>query len=377
MKTVTACAWVISPINAIQCLTAARHMEQILGIRLELHVFQYYPTQDSSLAHAVFDTINAILKSYDPSIPCHFIAHENHERDTGNIPSGGFIFYPHDVVGGFLKTLRRSSPKAKLVCYGDALGQFYERDVHLGLIGLKPAYLGARIKVAAKKMYGNFARTLIKTVDYAVLTIPVSQAPLPLRTKLLVPPKEIILSVVERIVSGHTQFGAYCQSLVDHAAAQGFDLYLFLTENMAEGGFISFDDEMSLYCEAIERHARPGSTILIKPHPGEQLDRGKSFAERLGSRYKILTLDSTYHRYPVELFLPFLRRAQVIGMFYPALSLKYLYNMDVAQPMDNALIDRYFAPAFRESYKNAIELNMLPLSRLSSWNGVDMLYNGA
>lgn len=63
-------------------------------------------------------------------------------------------------------------------------------------------------------------------------------------------------------------------------------------------------------------------------------------------------------------------------MFYPVLSLKYLYDMSVIQPMTNLVIEKYFASSLWDSYKNAIELNMAPLGRLENWDGKSLLYEG-
>ena len=139
---------------------------------------------------------------------------------------------------------------------------------------------------------------------------------------------------------------------------------------------MSFENEMDFYKDILEQNCPQGATIIVKPHPGEQIDRTKYFEEHLGKNYHFIKFDPSLKRYPIELFYDLLKECTVISMFYPVLSLKYLYDMSVIQPMTNLVIEKYFASSLWDSYKNAIELNMAPLGRLENWDGKSLLYEG-
>jgi hypothetical protein len=67
---------------------------------------------------------------------------------------------------------------------------------------------------------------------------------------------------------------------------------------------------------------------------------------------------------------------KVICMSSPILSLKYLYNIDVINPMNDVFIEKWFPEYMWNSYKNAMKIYMEPLKRLEFWNGKEILYSG-
>lgn len=277
-----------------------------------------------------------------------------------------YIFYAHDVVGNFLNLLKDKNVTAKTVCYGDALGQLFDKSTHLGLINKE-----GRIRSLLKRLKGDKDAQI---PDYAVLTIPVSQIKMNRRSKLIVPDRSLAQSVLEKCRTNIQVIAEYAKEL--KSSIKDKNSYLFMTENIAEGCFMSFENEMDFYKDILEQNCPQGATIIVKPHPGEQIDRTKYFEEHLGKNYHFIKFDPSLKRYPIELFYDLLKECTVISMFYPVLSLKYLYDMSVIQPMTNLVIEKYFASSLWDSYKNAIELNMAPLGRLENWDGKSLLYEG-
>ncbi len=90
----------------------------------------------------------------------------------------------------------------------------------------------------------------------------------------------------------------------------------------------------------------------------------------------MVEIDPRFKRYPIELAVRLVRECTVICMSYPRLSLKYLYDIDVIQPMDEAFIERWFPPRFWHSSKNSVALYEKPLERLSVWDGHNVLWSG-
>ena len=96
----------------------------------------------------------------------------------------------------------------------------------------------------------------------------------------------------------------------------------------------------------------------------------------LGDLYQVVELKKRFKRYPIELWKELVQTCTVICMSYPALSLKYLYDVDVIQPMDDRFIEKWFPEWTWASYKNASSLYMKPLEMLPTWNGADALWTG-
>lgn len=357
----TAAAWVISPVNAVQCLIAHYFFQKHMKQSIKLCIYNYYPTTNTEFSDEVFQIVKKIVACIDADIECHQIQLLE-DTDFGQFD---YIYYAHDVVGGFLNILKSQNPRAKTLCYGDSLGQYFKKEVHLGFL-------------AGKKHWKNFIKDFFKekspSADYAVLTIPVSQSKLPTKTTLLIPDHDLALSIFTQCANNFPDVLLYCKNMLAQAPKE--KSFLFLTENMAEGHFISIEREMDLYIDTIRQHCPIGSFILVKPHPGEQIDRVALFQQALGKDYIFQKFDPSLKRVPIEFFKPLVSEFKVIGKFYPSLSLKYLYDIDVIQPFSAKIIEEYFEEKFWASYKNAVDLNMIPLKRLQNWDGKSLLYNG-
>lgn len=378
-NTLTAIGHILSPINAIAALCARAHLETRFGRAVRLHLAYYNPSDDSELVEGMYTVIEAMLTRFDnitlsrldtvDGDAAHIIASLGASL---NVRQADFILYAHDVVTPWPQSLAKAYPTAKTVCYGDALGQFFTRhdlpvsSPHGGHLGRLWRYLrGPKAKAP------QAAPVFLPKILAAIL--PVAQKPLPASVQLMVPDKDSVATTLHLCALSCVDLQNYCTAL---ATEFGSDATLFLTENMAEGQFISFDDEMRFYTDTILRNCAPGSTIIIKPHADETQARIFAFREMLGGVFTIKQIDKKYARYPVELFLPLLQKCSVIGMYYPVLSLKYLYDIDVIQPLDARTIEKYFPRAVWASYKTAILLNMQPLAQLGGWNGISLLYNG-
>lgn len=383
----SAIAWVMSPINVLQCIIAHKHLQTELGLKINLKLFYHYPTLDNGLAEEIYSVVKDIAKSADESVECILVTY-NQADDQSYISSississiaisPDYLFYAHDVVGVLLDTLISLYGSAKLVCYGDALGQFFKREVHLGYLSQDRFLTKAKQYLRSflgKEGQGPYKKT--PDPEYAVLSIPVSQSKFPRKTKLFVPPRQLVHDVFLKCVENNKAVQLCCLDLIAEIDKHsGRPVYLFPIENMTEGNFISVDNEVILYERAIDAYCKEGALILIKPHPGEKFDKVRLLQEKVGNRYTIIKIDKAYKRYPIELFLPLIQRCKVLCMFYPVLSLKYLYDVDVNQPLSDQMIEKHFEKRYWNSYKNAIGLNVIPLGRLSRWDGESLLYNG-
>lgn len=288
------------------------------------------------------------------------------------------ILYAHDVVGDVLDTFVDIIPGLERICYGDAMGQVYERDVHLSYILPRDA---------AKKSWKSFFESLLwrprlpdpvrtrALPDKAILMLPVDQSGQILRNvSFAVISQKVAQSLFQRVAAQFPELGAYLRE--EMSGGDGQSGLILLTENWSEGGFIPFDREIDFYADIIRAHAEKGAVVWIKPHPGEVSDRHAALAERLAGHCTVRPVRNEFRRIPFEIWAQHLDGIRIIAMQYPALSLRYLLGRDVIQPLDHAKIDRYFPARICASYKNALDLNMIPLQRLSAWDGKSPLYCG-
>lgn len=377
-----AIAHIISPINFIAMMSAKRHLEYQTGSKIQLSILHYYPTEDKTLGKEIYEVIQNMASGFDNEITSlELISHNNVIQGNYECArNADYIFYAHDVVTDFPRLLKEKNKNAKVICYGDALGQFFERDVHLAFLSAKPN-AQEKCKRAIRYFKRLLRRSSVPVIaekpnfmpDMAILGIPVSQAFFPEAMAYEVIEQNIIKSVTMECVKSYDSLEIYCDDLV---TKMNKPAYFFMTENMAEGGFVSLEKEIELYRNAIELNCPKGATIIIKPHPGETYSRTDLLKEIMGDTYDFIEIAKKYNRCPAELFVPIINNATTISMYYPVLSFKYLYGVSVIQPLTNKIIERFFSPRVQESYKNSIDLNMKALERLDNWDGQSFLYNG-
>lgn len=314
-------------------------------------------------------------------------------RDRFGLAHFEELYYAHDIEGGMQQLLCTLFPKAKRICYGDALGNVYEKKVHLSFlvsnredkifhaftllrrILTRSTALSRKILQGALLQRDEALEFAEFRPDAAALILPVDQSGkflggLPLH----ICSRECVLDLVERC-------GRACGSLSDYQSGlvnrcMGRKRYLLLTENSAEGNFIDFNRETEMYCDVIRERCERGSIIFLKSHPGETLPRNEQISKRLVNDFEVIALDEKFKRYPIELWLTLISNSAIICMSYPVLSLKYLYGVDVIQPMDDAFIERWFPERTWASYKNSVSLYMEPLRRLPEWDGDSVLWSG-
>jgi hypothetical protein len=211
----------------------------------------------------------------------------------------------------------------------------------------------------------------------AALILPIDQSGEFLRhVRLQVIPRDQVLRVLEEISAGCVSLQAHVQDLVEQTGRRSRRVFLLMTENNAEGNFMPFDREVEMYCSVVQSHCPAGSVVVLKSHPGEVLPRNEAIRARLSDTYEIVEFSAVLKRYPIELAGDLVRHCVLICMSYPTLSLRYLFGLDVIQPMDEAFIERWFPEPYWGSYKNALALYNEPLRRLSSWDGRSVLWRG-
>ncbi len=379
MNTLTAIGHILSPVNVMAALGARAQLETRFGRTVHLQLVYLNPSDDSELVESLFDVIETMLAGFEGVTLLRLDAVDDDAASiVTTLGTGGadFILYAHDVVTTWPQSLARAYPMAKTVCYGDALGQFFERPDGQGAAarGRRIPRLLWRLLARLRGRKGASPQSVpaFRPKIFAAI-LPVAQKPLPAGIQLMVPDKDSVAKIARQCALNCAGLQNYCAALANEC---GSDATLFLTGNMAEAQFVSFEDEMRFYTDTILRNCAPGSTVIIKPHAHETQARIFDFREILGGAFTIRQIDKKYARYPVELFLPLLQKCSVIGMYYPVLSLKYLYDIDVVQPLDDKAIEKYFPRAVWAPCKEAVLLNMQPLARLQGWNGISLLYNG-
>lgn len=361
--------YIISPTHVISSISAIETMyhDKKPEVTLLIHWPGVPKKETKSITKVIkklvsgFDFVIRIITISQDKVDNLFISKETAEAKQ--FPQKIFretrfdeIYYSQDVVGQMYQWLCIAYPKAQRICYGDALGNVYEKEFHLSLLKIQVPTI-----------------TQIYKPHKAVLILPVDQSGNFLKNiQLIVCNKKTVLKVMTKLVQTTKELQSYIRDLLNEYRDK--NKYLLLTENIAEGNFMDFNKEIEMYCSIIEEYVPFGSVVFIKPHPLETIPRYQKIKDRLGPERVIVKLNDKFIKYPIEIWKELIINCQILTMSYPVLSLKYLYNKDVIQPMDNKFIEKWFPEGTWRSYKNALELYTEPLRKLDGWEEKNILW---
>ena len=424
-------AYLISPIHLIAALGAARALH--VGRPIRMTVWVHWPYAEASQVEELLAVVKAMARKMPDVVSVQGITTADLVSVMGRadadvaaaelrkkLGSEKFeeIYYPHDVVGEFFWALGQAYPRARRICFGDGLGIVYERRYYMDISYPRVDENGEPIPPLAERepidesrattleaedaptdlltrlwmrLTGKKSRDSSNSVGCGRSLVPfATRAPKPHIAALILPvdhsgsflrrvelqivPKKVAVDLVALAADGSDEFRTHVKDILQRCARRL--KFLLITENNAEGECISFEREIEMYCSIVRQLAPVGSAVVLKSHPGETLPRNEAITAALTPDYEVFTIDSRFKRYPIELATELVRECRPICMSYPTLSLRYLYGIDVWQPMDAAFIEKWFPKRFWLSFKDSLLLYDEPLKRLSNWDGTTVLWRG-
>jgi len=281
------------------------------------------------------------------------------------------IHYVHTVVAKAAELSMRAYPQARRVTFGDSLGILHNDGYHMA------QYAG--LSLAEREAAGRAHTRLTASGAFPQATTVACLLPsdqkgdfLPGK-KLLVVPKAMARSIIEGSSKELAGLEAYSRAMLERLPSPRF---LFLTENIAEARFSTFENAVALQEEMIRRHAPPGSSIIIKAHPMSALDVHGVLANRLADDYAVEVLDERAGRYPLEFLKTLVEACQPLCWSYCTLSLSYLYGKKLEHIIDDGLIRRYLDPLRWEAMRNSMHMVLESLANLPAWDGESPLLSG-
>lgn len=273
------------------------------------------------------------------------------------------VFFSHDISSDFWnQALMHAFPKAKRVCYGDALGLVYTQNYFTQLM--------YRIKNQNKIIIHNiFARIKRKFLyptkgnqlkpHEAILAIPCDPGKdfLP-QCALSIIPQHELKDCVQQLAETIPQFKTHMRDIISNHSKP---CYLLMLSNFTESKLTTLENEISLYKEILAKHAQKDSIIIIKPHPAHNPVFFNQIIDALSQEYLIQIIDKEFYHLPIELAESLVQGCEVLSVSYSSISLPYIYDKKVTHVLTQELINTYFSIEkmswFIES--NNLYLNMI------------------
>lgn len=153
----------------------------------------------------------------------------------------------------------------------------------------------------------------------------------------------------------------------------------FMSENYAQAGAMSYDDEIELFSGFIRKYCPKNSVVFIKSHPIESISRLEEYKKVLGEDWELIDIDKEFVSYPVEMMSEFIENSDIIiscGM--PKITIKHLYNKDIKSPFseDMSLVYNYFKTTELNETISYLELMEKAFESLNNWDKKNFLCSG-
>jgi hypothetical protein len=146
-------------------------------------------------------------------------------------------------------------------------------------------------------------------------------------------------------------------------------------ENLSEGNFMGYKEEIDMYVEFIESLDESVNKIFIKSHPLEEASKIHQINKRFAKKV-IQEIPPKYNGIPLEFWPLQCYRGLICSMSGPNLSLAYLYNVKVKNPFEKLSLKKYFKDPHLGTFELDQKIISAILLTLPTWDGASILYSG-
>lgn len=272
------------------------------------------------------------------------------------------VIYGFDLTTSLIGILKNSFPETKLITIGD--GNAFLID--------KVSWKNYKnIPVKDKNVFE------FTTPDIAMNLLPVKLFNFFEKTQLKVLPAKEYLESFKLGHKTYKKLDGYSKKMI--LKYQNKTKCFFMSENFAQAGAMSYEDEIELFSGFIRKYCPTNSVVFIKSHPIESISRLDEYKRVLGEDWELVDIDKEFVSYPVEMMSEFIENSEIIiscGM--PKITLKHLYNKDVKSPFseDMSLVHNYFKTTELDETISYLELMEKAFESLNDWDKKDFLCSG-
>lgn len=255
------------------------------------------------------------------------------------------IYYAHDLSSDFWnQALMQAFPKAKRICYGDALGLVYSQSYFTQLmyqIYDQKKLLIHNILARIKRYFLYPSKKKQLQADEAILAIPCDPGGdfLP-NCKLSRLKREALQSCVKNLAEKIPEYSRHMQEIVSSGEA----CYLLMLSNFTESKLTTLEHEIALYKDILAIHAQKTSIVILKPHPAYHPHCFNAIVQNLSQEYQIKVIAPQFYHLPIELAETLIQHCTLLSLSYSSISLPYIYAKRVSHVLTQELINKHFSP---------------------------------
>ena len=128
--------------------------------------------------------------------------------------------------------------------------------------------------------------------------------------------------------------------------------------------------------EIIRTHVPRGSTIFIKSHPSSRFPLAEGVINHITNDYNVQIVPQEFKRYPLELMQPLFEQCQVITFSTVILSIRYLFERDVINPINEGIMKKFFPARTWYAIEDTQQWFTGSIHNLATWDGKSILWSG-
>jgi hypothetical protein len=288
------------------------------------------------------------------------------------------VYFTHNLVGKVTDLCIQAYPTAERIITGDGIGQIYDNE-YLSFLNQKGVQsLKGEVLVAINKIKKNTSKpvpTSLGSETKIIAILPTDwNGKFSSDKKLITIPRSVVKEIIDTCSQEQTTLIRYCKNMIEQSKPPRFILVL---NNFSDGGFMHFDAEVAMHTEIIRAYIPSGSTIFIKPHPFSMSPLAEGVINHTANSYNMQILPTEFKKYPLELMQPIFEHSQVIAFSTTILTLTYLYEKNVINPMNENLMKKYFPANTWNLIEDTQKLFTGSIHNLAKWDGKSILWSGA
>ena len=136
------------------------------------------------------------------------------------------------------------------------------------------------------------------------------------------------------------------------------------------------DTEIAMNIEIIHTNIPRGSTIFIKSHPSSRFPVAEGVTNQIINDYNVHIVPQEFKRYPLELMEILIEQCQVISFSTVILSIRYLFEKEVINPINEGLMKKFFPERTWYIIEDTRQWFSGAIHNLATWDGKSILWSG-
>jgi hypothetical protein len=137
------------------------------------------------------------------------------------------------------------------------------------------------------------------------------------------------------------------------------------------------ETEIAMNLEIIRTHIPTRSTIFIKSHPSSKFPLAEGLANQIMNDYNVYIVPTEFKRNPLELMQPLFEKCQIISFSTVILSLRYLFEIEVINPVNEGLMKKFFTANTWYAIEDTQQWLTGSIDNLATWDGKSILWSGS